>query len=386
MQLVPDISRGNPEIQEEIRRDLQLIIRIRYFVSPSILLIMVAAGFFGFSGQAGFTLEQIAINGVNVLLMLMLNVAYAVLSRRLADLGPLVLLQLLIDVVHFSFTIYKTGTATSPFTFLYFFAIFSGALLVSGKAPYLVAAISSLLYGALVVLERNNIIPHQPYFSPLAGLQENASYLVLTVAFTIGSMFAFAALTGYLTRLIHRRQGELRRTVGLLRSRNETMALMFRAAEALNQHEDVDEVAAYILDQLMEFLDLDRALLYLNRNNEALELTLVRTRGGKTDTSVTLEIPLRMEAGLTARVAIEQQAHNIRNPEESELINRELARKIGLNPFAIAPLVLRGTTVGVIGIDRSSQPIKEDEFQVLKAFANQAAIAIDSVRRTRLGL
>jgi GAF domain-containing protein len=161
---------------------------------------------------------------------------------------------------------------------------------------------------------------------------------------------------------------------------------MFRAAEALNQHEDVDEVAAYILDQLMEFLDLDRALLYLNRNNEALELTLVRTRGGKTDTSVTLEIPLRMEAGLTARVAIEQQAHNIRNPEESELINRELARKIGLNPFAIAPLVLRGTTVGVIGIDRSSQPIKEDEFQVLKAFANQAAIAIDSVRRTRLGL
>lgn len=366
--------------QEEIRRNLQLIIRIRWFVSPSILLIMVLAGLVGVANQSGFSMEQILINGANMVIMLTLNLGYQILARRLEDLGPLVILQLMIDVIHFAFTVYKTGAVTSPFTFLFFFVIFSGALLVSGRTAYLVAGISSGLFGAIVLLERLGVIPHQAYFSPLVGLQENPSYFFLTVGFTVGSMFAFAALAGFLTGLIHRRQEELRKTVGLLRTKNQTMLMLFRTAEALNQHTRIDEVGEYVLDQLMGHLDLDRALLYINEGDH-LRLLLVRTRGGKTDDSVTLEIPLKLESGLTARVAIEQTAFNVREPENSELINRELAKKIGLNPFAIAPLVLRGRTVGVIGIDRSDNPIKEEEFQVLKAFANQAAIAIDSVRR-----
>lgn len=366
--------------QEEIRRNLQLIIRIRWFVSPSILLIMVLAGLVGVANQSGFSMEQILINGANMLIMLTLNLGYQVLSRRMKDLGPLVILQLMIDVIHFAFTVYKTGAVTSPFTFLFFFVIFSGALLVSGRTAYLVAGISSLLYGAIVLLERIGVIPHQAYFSPLSGLQENPSYFFLTVGFTVGSMFAFAALAGFLTGLIHRRQEELRKTVGLLRTKNDTMLMLFRTAEALNQHTRIGEVGEYVLDQLMEHLDLDRALLYINEGDR-LRLLLVRTRGGRTDDSVTLEIPLTLEAGLTTRVAIEQKAFNVREPETSDLINRELAKKIGLNPFAIAPLVLRGRTVGVIGIDRSEKAIKNEEFQVLKAFANQAAIAIDSVRR-----
>tara|TARA_B100000614_G_scaffold229429_2_gene221821 strand:- start:257 stop:1432 length:1176 start_codon:yes stop_codon:yes gene_type:complete len=369
--------------QEEIRRNLQLIIRIRWFVSPSILLIMVLAGLVGVANRFSFSIEQIAINGANVAIMLALNVVYGVLARRVRDLGPLVLFQLLIDVIHFSFTVYKTGAVTSPFTFLYFFVIFSGALLVSGRTAYLIAGISSVLYGAMVILERLGAIPHQAYFSPLSGLQENPSYFFLTVGFTVGSLFAFAALAGFLTGLIHRRQEELRRTVGLLRTRNDTMSLMFRTSEALNRHTDVREVGEYILDELMGFLDLDRALLYLNENDERLRLLLVRTRGGHTDSSVSLEIPLKREAGLTARVAIDQEAYNIRDPEASDLINRELAKKIGMNPFAIAPLVLRGRTVGVIGIDRSFRPVRTEEFNVLKAFANQAAIAIDSVQNAR---
>lgn len=368
--------------QEDIRRNLQLIIRIRWFVSPSILLIMVLAGLVGVANRFSFSVEEIAVNGANVAIMLLLNVGYTVLARRVKDLGPLVLFQLLIDVIHFSFTVYKTGAVTSPFTFLYFFVIFSGALLVSSRTAYLVAGISSLLYGAMVLLERAGVLPHQAYFSPLSGLSENPAYFFLTVGFTIGSMFAFAALAGFLTGLIHRRQEELRRTVGLLRTRNDTMQMLFRTAEALNRHTTAREVAEYILDQLMEYLDLDRALLYLNERDELLRLFLVRTRGGHTDDSVTLEIPLLREAGLTARVAIEQEAYNIRDPESSDLINRELARRIGLNPFAIAPLVLRGRTVGVIGIDRSFRAIRNEEFLVLKSFANQAAIALDSVQRT----
>ena len=58
-----------------------------------------------------------------------------------------------------------------------------------------------------------------------------------------------------------------------------------------------------------------------------------------------------------------------------------ISAKIGMNPFAMAPLVLRGKSVGVIGIDRSFEngSITEEEFKILQMFANQAAITIYSL-------
>jgi GAF domain-containing protein len=106
-----------------------------------------------------------------------------------------------------------------------------------------------------------------------------------------------------------------------------------------------------------------------------------------------IDIPLRADAGLTARCGLYQEAYNITDPENSPYINKELAVKIGFNPFAMAPLVLWERLVGVIGIDRAGEngSITDEEFQILKMFANQAAItivnleSIDSAYRTRYG-
>jgi len=69
---------------------------------------------------------------------------------------------------------------------------------------------------------------------------------------------------------------------------------------------------------------------------------------------------------------------NVQNPADSTLLNKELAKKIGMNPFALAPLVVQDRVIGVIGIDRKEQngAINDDEFQILKIFANSAAIAL----------
>jgi GAF domain-containing protein len=94
-----------------------------------------------------------------------------------------------------------------------------------------------------------------------------------------------------------------------------------------------------------------------------------------------VDIPLREDAGLTARCALLRLAVKVDRPGESPYINKELARKIGMNPFALAPLLLRGNTVGVLGIDRSHENgfVTEEEFQILQIFANQAAITIGSL-------
>ncbi len=374
------------EPREEILKNLKLIIRIRWFVSPSIFLIIIVAGAFGLTQESFFSENQLIVNGINLAVILLMNVAYVILVRKVKNLGPLVFLQLMIDVVHFSLTVYKTGGITSPFAFLYFFVIFSAAIVVAGKTAYIIAGVSSLLFTFIIIAVNRHLIPNQDFFSPFSVLERNSSYIILTWSFTIFSFFAFAALASYLTNLLHKRQNTLKQANLILSKKNSTMLLLYRTSEALNSYTKVRETVDYVLTQLVDHLRLDRAILYLNIKNEYLHLYMAKTKSEdgnwrKQDLAVTM--PLKKDAGLTARCALLKEAYNIANPEDSPYINRELAKKIGMNPFALAPLVLRQFVVGVIGIDRSLEngSITDEEFQVLKIFANRAAVTIDSLEK-----
>ncbi|MFW6214969.1 MAG: GAF domain-containing protein [Alkalispirochaetaceae bacterium] len=377
-------ERGEPKSTErsELLKNIKLIIRIRFLVSPSIFLLIFLAGLGGFTAQSAFSQDQLIVNGFNVAGILILNLTYALLLRRLEDLRPLVLLQLLIDIFHFTVTVYKTGGITSPFAFLYFFVIFSASILVSSRSAYLAAGVSVLSYALVLLLTRLGILSSQEFFSPLAGLSLNDSYIVLTAGFTVISFFAFAALSSYLTGLLHKRQQRLKRSHQVLASKHASMLLLYHVTQAINKYSTIREVVDQILSQLMDHMQLHRAILYLLRDGESLELYMIKRRGGDGG-DLALSIPLREDAGLTARAAIRREAYNITNPEESPYINRELARKIGLNPFALAPMVVRERLVGIIGIDRSHDngAILPDEFRLLQIFANQAAIALDSLHR-----
>jgi len=374
------------EPREEILKNLKLIIRIRWFVSPSIFLIIIIAGAFGLTQETFLSENQLIVNGINLAVILLMNLAYVVLVRRVKNLGPLVFLQLMIDVVHFSLTVYKTGGITSPFGFLYFFVIFSAAIVVAGKTAYIIAGVSSLFFTFITIAVNKGLIPNQDFFSPFSGLERNSSYIILNWSFTIFSFFAFAALASYLINLLHKKQNTLKQANIILSKKNNTMLLLYRTSEALSSYTKVRETVDYILTRLVDHLRLDRAILYLNIKNEYLHLYTAKTRseeGYRNREDLAVTMPLRKDAGLTARCALLKEAYNITNPEDSPYINKELAEKIGLNPFALAPLVLRQFVVGVIGIDRSLEngSITDEEFQVLKIFANQAAITIDSLEK-----
>ncbi|TFG64932.1 MAG: GAF domain-containing protein [Spirochaetales bacterium] len=387
--------------REQTLKNLRLIIRIRWFISPGIFIIMFIAGLAGFSQQSFLSENQLTVNGINLLIILILNVLYMVLVRKVVNLKPLVFLQLLIDVFHFTLTIYKTGTLTSPFKFLYFLVIFSAAIIVSGRASFVIAGICTVLYSLIILGEQLFIIPHQEFFSPFEGVQQSSSYVVLSWTFALASVFIFAGLASYLAGLLHKRQQKLEESNSVLNRKNNTMLLLYNTSKALRSYRKVQEVADYILSQLLYHLQLDRAILYINVRNEHLHLYMVKRHerdgeeaAGVDSAGLNIDIPLRADAGLTARCGLYQEAYNITDPENSPYINRELAVKIGLNPFAMAPIVLWERLVGVIGIDRSMKngSITEDEFQILQMFANQAAITITNLEsvdlkyRTQLGI
>ena len=387
---------GVEDEREETRRNIRLIVRIRWIVSPSVFAIMLVAWLAGLSGQQSFGENQLVVNGINLGMMLVLNLVYVALSRRMQDLRPLVLFQLLIDVFQVTLTVYKTGGVASPFGFLFFFVIFEAAILRSGAASYVIAAVSSAAFSLTTLLTTLGILPQQDYFSPLTGLQRGRAFVVLSWAFSVAGFFGFAALAAHLTGLLARRQRRLRQAYQVMTRRHETLMLMHRTSKALNSFETTEEVSDNILAELLEHLNLHRALLYLVGNDNCLHLFMVKERstGGAevetysddalsdpASTGLNVSIPLDESAGLTARCAVLQEPYNVADPSTSPHINRELAKKIGLNPFAMAPMVLRGKTVGVIGIDRRKDngAILNEEFRVLQVFANQAAITLHSV-------
>ncbi len=311
--------------RDQTLRNIKLIIRIRWIISPSIFVIMFLSALAGLGGEGGVTRNQIIVNGINIGLVLLLNVCYGVLARKMRNLQPLIMFQLFIDVLHYSFTVYKTGAVTSPFSFLYFMVIFAAAIMVSGKATHLVAAASGAMYSLVNIVVSRGLIPHQEYFSPFSGLERNTPYLILTWSFTVFSFFAFAALASYLTGLLRRRQRRLQQANAVLDKKMQTMLLLHRTGKALTAFVTMRQAVGYILSELLDHLQLDRAIVYLNIRDDHLHLYMVRRRGvvatgGDEPTAndaegPDLDIPLREDAGLTAKAALRRQAYNIRNPE-----------------------------------------------------------------------
>ena len=86
----------------------------------------------------------------------------------------------------------------------------------------------------------------------------------------------------------------------------------------------------------------------------------------------TTEIAGTVNSGAEASHALEARIRHI------DTGVRELAERIGINPFAVAPMVIKGQLLGVLGVDRSVElgVIDDEAFQVLIAFADQAALAI----------
>ena len=91
-QVVTPLEKGDSAVvfddRAELLKNIKLIIRIRFFVSPSIFLLIFLAGAAGFTQQSALSRDQLIVNGFNVAGILVLNLTYALLLRRLKELRP----------------------------------------------------------------------------------------------------------------------------------------------------------------------------------------------------------------------------------------------------------------------------------------------------------
>lgn len=122
---------------------------------------------------------------------------------------PLTYLQILWDLLFVTLLLIFTDGIASPYSFLYLLAIMNAAMLLSRREALYTAAVSGILFGALVDLQYYGVLSGIG-LSPLAALQRGSVVLFYTIFLHLTGFVLTAFITGYLTERARSTEDALR--------------------------------------------------------------------------------------------------------------------------------------------------------------------------------
>lgn len=131
-------------------------------------------------------------------------------------------LQVVFDLALITAFVYISGGLASSMYFLYLFPIIAAGLIVSGRAGFLAAALSAILYGGLADGIHFGLIP---VFRPEHAVRTSLGSMLVNIFIAWGVFFVIAAL-------VSRLAGGLRRTRQALRAAERELLVRERLAEA----------------------------------------------------------------------------------------------------------------------------------------------------------
>jgi len=373
--------------KDELTDKIRLLVRLRWgmdLMVPATLLLLAAQGLQLTNPSRHFetSLDYLKSMWPNWCLAasgLGINVIYQVLLRRRRNLRPIAYAQVWLDILIFSLMIFNTGGVGSPFAFLFTVPVLAAGMLLSFRAGLAAAATSTALMALMGSLHYSGVLTSKRYFIELAPLLHSRNYMIVSITLNGVLYLLIAVATGALVSTIHKHEKAL-----AVRANEATM--LAEVSSILQSTTDLTDVLNRIMDTLLIRLHIDHGLMYLvNEAGDALELTVERFHPRIDNPPyghMKVRMELKREAGLTAICALDKQAFNVTDHANHPLINRELALKLGINPFAVAPMLGRGNVVGVVGIDRRFQNtiITQEEAQILFVAGNQAGLTIQNAR------
>ncbi|MCJ7680610.1 MAG: HAMP domain-containing histidine kinase [Candidatus Aminicenantes bacterium] len=115
-------------------------------------------------------------------------------------------LQILIDLLFITVLVYISGGLQGTFYFLYIFEIVAAGILLSGRAAYLTAALSSIFFGLLVDLLFFGVIP---YFGGNPEERIETGVFLNSIFIAWSAFFMVALLSNYLTKNLRKTRIEL---------------------------------------------------------------------------------------------------------------------------------------------------------------------------------
>jgi signal transduction histidine kinase len=186
-----------PELAERIR----WFIRLRWFAVAGIVAASVIVASLKLSVSSPQLLELAG-------LLAALNVVYAGLSRRRIPPLPFTWWQIVLDLTVLTLALHVAGGIENPFAFFYVFHVIIASILLPPRVSYLVAALATVFFLALALLEHLRVIPHAEL-----GLVrwDNNRYLLAASAALASTLFSASYLASAIMEGLRRKDEEMRR-------------------------------------------------------------------------------------------------------------------------------------------------------------------------------
>jgi adenylate cyclase len=168
--------------------------------------------------------------------------------------------------------------------------------------------------------------------------------------------------------------------VAALQGERERLSVLYQIAQDLNTALGLDEVLSRVLDQLIDVVHAERGFLMLRDETQG-DLQFAAARGAdgtplaQGDFGLSRNIVRNVWESQRPLLTIDAQADERLRQHDSVVVQ-------GIHSVMCAPLRVRGRAVGVVYVDSRTERALFDNthLDLLAAFCNQAAIAIDNAR------
>ncbi len=136
-----------------------LISRLKALIGFRVVFVTLLLGSFFI-----FKIQHVKLISPNAIIyfivsLYILSIIYALLLSRIKNLFLFAYVQLVIDVLSEIVLIYITSGIESWFSFTLILSVMSSSIVLNKKAGYVIASVSSILYGVLINLQFYNILP-----------------------------------------------------------------------------------------------------------------------------------------------------------------------------------------------------------------------------------
>ena len=153
---------------------------------------------------------------------------------------------------------------------------------------------------------------------------------------------------------------------------------LYQVGRVINSIQTVEELLDHITESLLNvFGDVQRVCILLNENSKELEPKTIRTKAGIP--SQPFEISWSIVNG-----AVKEEVYILANDasHDDRSQGSESILAMDLRSVMCAPLVNRGSVLGVIHLENREKPdcFDENDIALLSALASQSAVALDNSR------
>ncbi|RJQ50503.1 MAG: PAS domain S-box protein [Nitrospiraceae bacterium] len=178
----------------------ELFNRVRALIYIRVIMVTLLLGSFYIFRVGYDRLFYPAAFSFLIISLYLLSIFYALLLRWIKDHSRFFIfayVQIVVDVVAEVFLIYITGGIGSMFSFLFPLSILSAGIVLNRRDCYIIATLSSILYGLLLDLQYYRII-----ISTVSFYSEKDFFYSIFAHFTAFYLVAF--LSGYLSDKLHK--------------------------------------------------------------------------------------------------------------------------------------------------------------------------------------